>query len=41
MHRHKAPNLYEVVIDFSSFNADSIVANNSFANIDFTNNKND
>ncbi len=39
MRRYKVPNLYEVVIDFSSSNARSILANSSFGSIGFTSNE--
>ncbi len=40
-HRRKVPNLYEVVIDFSSSNAGSILANSSFGSIGFASNEDD
>lgn len=39
MRRRKVSNLYEVVIDFSSPNAGSILANCFFGSIDFVNNE--
>ena len=39
--RRKVRNLHKIVLDFSLSNSGSILANNSFGNINFANNKND
>lgn len=41
MHKGKVPNLYEIVLNFSLFNAESILANSFFRSIDFANNRDD
>ncbi len=41
IYRRKVPNLYEVVINFCSSNAGSILANSSFENISFASNEDD
>ena len=41
MHRHKVPNLHEIVIDFSLSNTRSILVNNSFESISFVSNEDD